>query len=34
MNHTEMSDTDRIICAVFVLLMLTWRLWLPLLFGA
>jgi hypothetical protein len=34
MNNTEMTDTDRIICAVFVLLFLTHRLWLPLLVGA
>ena len=32
--NNEMTDTDRIICAVFILLMLTWRLWLPVLFGA
>ena len=34
MNHTEMNDTDRIICAIFILLVLTTRVWLPLLFGA
>jgi hypothetical protein len=33
MNNTEMTDTDRMICTVFVVLMLTARLWLPLLCG-
>ena len=34
MNNTEMTGADRIICVVFILLVLTQGLWLPLLFGA
>lgn len=33
MTDPEMTDTDRIICTVVILLALTCRLWLPLLFG-
>jgi hypothetical protein len=33
MSNSEMTDTDRIICAVFILLVLTHGWWLPLLFG-
>ncbi len=33
MSNSEMTDTDRIIIAVFILLVVTRGWWLPLLFG-